>query len=330
MNISQKGNSLIIVLVGILVLLLIGGAYYYGKQSSSSITQPIQSSVISPTQTPVQSYNSSDINNFPVYPNSQYIKSQVNDPCPTGGAGGFAICGTTTYTWSSADNFTAINDWYKQDKSQSGWKCTGGAGQYSDPDNASGQTACVKGSFNYGLNIETTSGHSTITLSVPNKPTISPTPTSIPAKKLNYNLPSGWKTVKDPTGNFEIGYDPNYATPTYPPPPEDKEISFGLVNTTCLSTCYYIVSIGSYDGGSRHQTIYNQLGINDPASSQSKDYHEDNFSYNGWNCLVMYGLSFSAYFDTWGICPISSSQAIYLDGEPPNWGQIIQTIKLLK
>lgn len=111
--------------------------------------------------------SSSAMNNFPIYPNSQFIGKRDVTPCPYGGAGGYSTCGNTTYTWQSNDNYDQVNSWYAQNKSNSVWICTGGAGQYTDTNNASGITSCSNGMFKYGLQINTINGKTTLILQIP-------------------------------------------------------------------------------------------------------------------------------------------------------------------
>lgn len=149
--------------------------------------------------------------------------------------------------------------------------------------------------------------------------------TSTTAKPLTYSLPVGWKTVQDETGTFEIGYDPNMHNVT----PGNKVISFFYKNHYGS----FGFSAEPYDNGSRHQFIYQKLGyINGVAAGdKTPDYHEQEYSYQGWRCIVLYGLTFSASGTTWGMCPVSSTQAIFINGPGGEdiTEQMIKTIKLL-
>lgn len=120
------------------------------------------------TNTP-GNYNSSETNGFPAYPGSVFIKKETHEPCPPGGAGGFAICDTVTYTWETNDDYDQVSSWYKEDKSNSGWKCSGGAGSYTSPRDASGRTTCKKGDISYSLDLSSTADKTQVSLITPIK-----------------------------------------------------------------------------------------------------------------------------------------------------------------
>lgn len=158
----------------------------------------------------------------------------------------------------------------------------------------------------------------------------SPSPAPSNVKKLTYDLPEGWKTSTDTSNSFEVGYDPN----RYRVTPSNLGLSFSYV----AHPDSFDFRLLPYGGGSRHSFIYQQLGYvpAPPASEKTKDYHEVEYSYNGWSCLVIYGLYFSASGTTWGMCPVSSSQALFFEGpssgpgaEAPTEG-FIKTIKFLR
>jgi len=146
-----------------------------------------------------------------------------------------------------------------------------------------------------------------------------PTPTTIPTTSLTYNLPSGWRTVQEDSKTFEIGYDPRiYSVSTT----NNNSILLAKVGT------HYSVSLLPYNGGSRHQFIYDKLAIKDPNQDKMPTYHEKEYIYNGWSCLVLYGLALSASGDIHGMCAVDSSHAFLLESIPDE--QIIRTIKLLQ
>lgn len=72
--------------------------------------------------------------NIPIYPKAKLQTKDTNTPCsrvPTEqydyiwGAFG---CDSTSYVYTSADEFDSVVKWYSDDASQSGWKLEGGAG----------------------------------------------------------------------------------------------------------------------------------------------------------------------------------------------------------
>lgn len=157
---------------------------------------------------------------------------------------------------------------------------------------------------------------------------ITPEPTMAinPAKKLTYALPSGWETVRDASGTFEVGYDP------------DIYHTAGTDSITNLSVSvtrnnefggYYTVSIQPYGGGSRHTFILGQYDTD----YKSPDYHEKNYSFAGMSCLVLYGVDISQWPPIEGMCAINSARAFRFalpQMDDSKAEQILSTIKLLK
>ena len=145
------------------------------------------------------------------------------------------------------------------------------------------------------------------------------------SKKLAYSLPSSWKVSQDSSGTLQIGYNPELLV--------FHPVNAGVNFTYVANPGSFGISIRPYDGGSRHQFIYNQLNETNPQADQTKDYHEKQYVYNGWSCLVFYGLTYSAGGTTWGMCAISSTQALFFGAsgaDEQSTEQAIQTIKLLK
>ncbi len=153
-------------------------------------------------------------------------------------------------------------------------------------------------------------------------------PTANPAKNLNYLLPTGWKTVQDKTGTFEIGYNPE--TDLIFGPSSINNLNVGLTKVGQYGGSSYNLTIKPYDGGSRHNFILGPSGIQE--QDKMADYHEKNYTYNGWSCLVLYGISISQWPSTQGMCAIDSKQAFAFGmwKDEAATKQIIQTIKLLK
>lgn len=167
--------------------------------------------------------------------------------------------------------------------------------------------------------------------------TISPTPEpTTAAKKLTYFLPSGWKTVQDTSGTFEVGYDPSMSqlfTGANGNSVSNLSVSVTLggtwQNNPVKKVGYnFSIAVKPYDGGSRHNFI---LGTSQ--WDKSADYHEKDYSYNGWNCLVLYGTFISQSDTNWGMCIIDTKRAFAFSAG--TWTdqmmeQLISTIRLLK
>lgn len=148
----------------------------------------------------------------------------------------------------------------------------------------------------------------------------SPTPKPKQVIKLKYNLPTGWKTIQDTTGTFEIGYDPQ----TFRASSGNLDITFAFIDYPGS----LVIALRRYDGGSRHQFIYSQ-GIS--PQDKMENYYEKEYTINDWSCLVLYGQGFSASGTTWGMCALTNTKALFFGGtDERGTEQMLQTIKLLK
>lgn len=157
--------------------------------------------------------------------------------------------------------------------------------------------------------------------------TPSPVPTEKNIKVLNYNLPSDWKTAQDKLGMFEIGYDPSISKVSEPM--VDNAVS--LFRTDRILGSFISVRLLRYDGGSRHEFLYAQIGEKPVKEDLLPSYHEKEYTYNGKSCLFLIGITISQYPTTWGMCDAGSGKAFlitsYDDGD---YEKTVQTIRLLK
>lgn len=148
---------------------------------------------------------------------------------------------------------------------------------------------------------------------------------------LTYTLKSGWETITDTSNSLQVGYNPTTMQAA------GYKASISITTTSRFEPIrqitYANVRLGSYDGGSRHDFIYEQL--NSIAESMKLDrmenYYEVEYNYDGKSCLVLYNQGFSAGGTTWGMCDISPTQAIFIESSQPQSQaeEIIQTIKAL-
>src|SRR5690349_5684769 len=68
-----------------------------------------------------------EIGDFPIYPNAKFIEKADLGPCPSGRPQSI-ICEAFGYKWQTTEDYFQVSEWYKEDRSHSGWKCSGGAG----------------------------------------------------------------------------------------------------------------------------------------------------------------------------------------------------------
>jgi hypothetical protein len=186
----------------------------------------------------------------------------------------------------------------------------------------------ILSTFKFNNNIQTTTS-------------TTPTPTISNIKKLLYHLPPNWNTVQDATNTFEIGYDPNMSGLV-------DYTSFGKNQSKSINDLYislagkwadnpvrkigYNIDVGiyPYDGGSRHVFI---LGKNSSDWDKLTGYHEKEYIYNGWSCLVLYDIVYSQSNAINGMCAISPTQGFKFGlgaGSDEETEKFISTIKLLK
>lgn len=136
------------VVAGLVVILIaeIGINYFEKKTNYKPLTEISNQNA----------FNKNELNGFPVYPQSVYVTKKKQ-------------AGSTVYSWTSADNYDQISSWYRSDKSKSGWKCEGGAGQYDNARSANGTTACRKNGLTYALTLYTHTSQTELAVTVPDR-----------------------------------------------------------------------------------------------------------------------------------------------------------------
>lgn len=161
--------------------------------------------------------------------------------------------------------------------------------------------------------------------------TISPTsnPTSTPTrniKTLKYSLPTGWKTIENSSGKFEVGYDPS----TMKTEPLDSAVYLSKPKTTPGTWQFMMVKLLPYSGGSRHQFIYDGLGEKPQAQDLGPNYREVEYLYNNRSCLFLLGISISQYPQTWGMCDAGGGEAFLIwSYSETAYEEVVQTIRQL-
>jgi len=155
-------------------------------------------------------------------------------------------------------------------------------------------------------------------------------PSSVPnvknIKVLKYNLQSDWKTVQDKTGALEVGYDPSISKVSEPA----VENSISIYKTNRILGSFMTVRLLPYDGGSRHEFLYVQIGEKPVKEDLLPSYHEQEYTYTGRSCLFLIGITISQFPTTWGMCDAGGGKAFlitsYDDGD---FEKTAQTIRLL-
>lgn len=89
-----------------------------------------------------------------------------------------------------------------------------------------------------------------------------------------------------------------------------------------------------YNGGSRHTALKKKLGVatEKPVDWQTDFFHEKEYLYQGWNCLAFYGVAISQFPQSHVLCPINSTQAVYIygDGQDAAFEKLLSTVRLIR
>lgn len=223
---QQDSKRPLIIVVGIILaaLVLLGGYWLFNQNAPKNRVSSSTSIVTPVVNQPLPTSSITKLPDFPVYPGAKFVKQEQLAPCLTGGSG-YTTCGGTAYYWDTADNFDATNSFFKEDKSNSGWKCSGGAGDYTSPRLATGTTSCHKKDDTYGLTIKATAQNTQIMLIIPQ------------GNIVTTNDPTvDWKTYTNAQYQFSFKYPKDYEIV------ETKEFShrweenLGVININITTT----------------------------------------------------------------------------------------------
>lgn len=135
---KQKGIAPILILF--IIAALVGGYLIYQKQIKPAIApQPIIQISPSPTAVSINNTYPSELQGYPIYPDSKFIKKETKTPsdydCKYYGSSLACIGNTSNYIFevdipsNREDDFIA---WYRDPKKLLGWRFTGGADGISD------------------------------------------------------------------------------------------------------------------------------------------------------------------------------------------------------
>lgn len=201
---KTKWVMLALVLI-LLVIVSVGSAFYLGKnQGQKQVNQDASGTVGTSQNNSQNSINGgtnqkvapiststpgleSEIHGFPVYSNSTFVAKKQEATCQNGlQFGGTIICGSTSYTWTTPDNYDKVTAFYEQ----GGW-CKG-SGTYDNPRSAMSVASCNKNGFIYGVSFKADATKTTISLYIP-------TPTS-------QTDTSNWKTYTNSQFGFRFTY----------------------------------------------------------------------------------------------------------------------------
>lgn len=156
-------------------------------------------------------------------------------------------------------------------------------------------------------------------------------------KRLIYQLPDAWKTIKDNLNIFEVGYDPNIQDGS-----SNSDLAFSnavvLTDKNLSNAPYYSPYSNSiflwllpYDGGSRHFFFENAI-LKEKLSLHNQGSREREYLVQGKNCLVFYKLmDLSQGHTTIGMCPINNSQALVFSSffEETKIEAMLQTLRFI-
>jgi hypothetical protein len=131
---SQKGFAPVLLLLGIAILIFVGvgGTYLYNQTKQRSQSSYSSNSQSNQTQ---QENVPQELSKLPIYPGSKLIKQEKMPDCSTIDESEREksmwerYCDATEYISTSDEKTESVIDWYENDRSGSGWKIGGGAGE---------------------------------------------------------------------------------------------------------------------------------------------------------------------------------------------------------
>lgn len=148
----------------------------------------------------------------------------------------------------------------------------------------------------------------------------STSPSSSPAStptKIIYSLPAGWSTIKEQSGVLEVGYNPDlYNASVF-----NSRIDLNCKNSTNCGS--HFIKVLSYNGGSRHQFIYDNLSAVKTSTTYEKSYLINNKS-----ALMIYNLDISGS-SAGGMIIIDNKTAILIESQASQKAieQLLQTVR---
>ena len=160
---------------------------------------------------------------------------------------------------------------------------------------------------------------------------LTPTVTPKNVKLLTYSLPSGWNTATDPTGAFEVGYDPVSTHAGKSETTASITLYKSRPTPTYGNTTYLLVQLLPYDNGSRHAFIYKTIGNTPVKQDYLPNFREVEYAYNNHSCLFLFGIGISQIPTTWGMCDVGGNRAfaIFTWENEVDLDPTLKTIKLL-
>lgn len=193
----QKGFVPILLVIALVVVT--GFGVYFGK--------PIIDKFFFKSQVTVPSSDKktelSELNGFPVYPTTIFVESGINQTCnQEQQIKGLEVCNNKYYQWVTTDNFDQVRDWYAEATQKSGWICSGGAGQYTSPRDASGfGTNCIKDGLDpYELSYDASSESTKITLDI----------LKLPTDSEQIDETANWKTYANNNYGYTFRFPPTW------------------------------------------------------------------------------------------------------------------------
>lgn len=174
------------IIIGIIIFILLaeGAAGYF-------VFKPqIEKMVIKTTPTPINSLGK-EIQDFPIYPGASFLKKEKQPTC-IGNESGFSYCNSTTYTWDSDDDLVTVRSWYMTDKSNSGWRCNGGAG-----DEFYSKTSCKIRELHYGLSFSSENNKTSIVLQIPYVSDLTASWKTYTDNAIFLKYPPTWNVIKE-------------------------------------------------------------------------------------------------------------------------------------
>lgn len=158
---------------------------------------------------------------------------------------------------------------------------------------------------------------------------VSITTTPTPQKsilKYYYKLPSGWENIQSDSGDLEVGYDSKISRPdlTY------DQGAISIFTKGSIGGAAMRISLKTYEGGSRHSFIFNEMGVSPTKGDAPEKYKEREFFYNDKSCLFLENIFYSQSPSIWGMCDMGGGKAILMTSSVPDYISTLKTIRVIK
>lgn len=169
----QKGFRIVYLLVGISGILILVGSFYFGKYIEKNMVGN-KIDISSPAPVSMTNKDYLEEKDFSIYPGATVVKQGTFDIAEDSGISckdlpNWAVCKGKYYNLVSDEDANKIVKWYFKVYEDMGWRCSGGAGEYSSEEDYSGfGYNCIKETKKIELNYSRRGNVSEINIAISN------------------------------------------------------------------------------------------------------------------------------------------------------------------